>query len=108
MFRVLSVARVDQQLRGALLEGGKVMIEEADPGAVDTVLRQDFVTFAARCFRKLNPQAALAMNWHLEVIAAKLPAAGRAARRTRRPDRELEPELSLRQRLALNHKHDPD
>jgi hypothetical protein len=44
------------------------------------VLRQDFVTFAARCFRNLNPQAAL--NWRLEVIAAKLTAAGRAARRT--------------------------
>jgi hypothetical protein len=46
------------------------------------VLRQDFVTFAARCFRNLNPQAALAMNWRLEVSAAKLTAAGRAARRT--------------------------
>jgi hypothetical protein len=46
------------------------------------VLRQDFVTFAVRCFRKLNPQAVLAINWHLEVIAAKLTGAGRAARRT--------------------------
>ena len=36
--------------------------------------RQDFGTFAARCFHDLNPQAELAMNWHLEVIAAKLTA----------------------------------
>jgi predicted phage terminase large subunit-like protein len=36
------------------------------------VLREDFATFAARCFCDLNPQAKLAMNWHLEVIAAKL------------------------------------
>ena len=55
---------------------------EPDPGAVDTALRQDLITFAARCFRNLNPQAALAINWHLEVIAAKLTGAGRAARRT--------------------------
>jgi hypothetical protein len=38
------------------------------------LLRHDFVTFAARCFQDLNPQADLAMNWHLEVIAAKLIA----------------------------------
>ena len=40
----------------------------------DVLLRQDFVTFAARCFHDLNPQTELAMNWHLEVIAAKLTA----------------------------------
>ena len=38
------------------------------------VLREDFATFVARCFPDLNPQAKLAMNWHLEVIAAKLMA----------------------------------
>ena len=38
-------------------------------------------SFAARYFRNLNPQAGLAMNWHLEVIAAKLTAARRAGRR---------------------------
>jgi hypothetical protein len=38
------------------------------------MLRQDFSTFAARCFHDLNPQTDLAMNWHLEVIAAKLAA----------------------------------
>src|SRR5262249_32823370 len=36
------------------------------------VLRQDYLTFVARCFCDLNPQVELAMNWHLEVIAAKL------------------------------------
>src|SRR5215831_15838023 len=36
------------------------------------VLRQDYLTFVARCFCDLNPQVKLAMNWHLEVIAAKL------------------------------------
>jgi hypothetical protein len=36
------------------------------------VLREDFATFVARCFGDLNPQAKLAMNWHHEVIAAKL------------------------------------
>jgi predicted phage terminase large subunit-like protein len=40
----------------------------------EALLRQDFVTFATRCFHDLNPQAELAMNWHLEVIAAKLTA----------------------------------
>jgi hypothetical protein len=38
----------------------------------EALLRQDFARFAARCFHDLNPQAELAMNWHLEVIAAKL------------------------------------
>jgi len=46
-----------------------------DPRAeYETMLRQDFGTFAARCFYDLNPQTDLAMNWHLEVIAAKLTA----------------------------------
>jgi predicted phage terminase large subunit-like protein len=40
----------------------------------EALLRQDFATFAARCFHDLNPQAELAMNWHLEIIAAKLTA----------------------------------
>ncbi len=40
----------------------------------EALLRQDFVTFATRCFHDLNPQAELAMNWHLQVIAAKLTA----------------------------------
>ena len=44
----------------------------------EALLRQDFVTFATRCFHDLNPHAELAMNWHLQVIAAKLTACGKA------------------------------
>src|SRR5437764_4811347 len=36
------------------------------------LLRHDLATFAGRCFQELKPQTSLAMNWHLEVIAAKL------------------------------------
>jgi hypothetical protein len=50
------------------------MIVGLTPAEYETVLRQDFATFAARCFHDLNPQAELAMSWHLEVIAAKLSA----------------------------------
>ena len=50
------------------------MIENLTREQYDSVLRQDFVTFTARCFHDLNPQAELAMNGHLEVIAAKLTA----------------------------------
>jgi hypothetical protein len=50
------------------------MIESLTRTEYDTLLRQDFPTFAARCFYELNPQAELAMNWHIEVIAAKLAA----------------------------------
>ena len=44
--------------------------------------RDDFVSFAARSFRELNPRAPFAMNWHFELIAAKLAAvrAGRIRR----------------------------
>jgi hypothetical protein len=49
-----------------------MMIENLTPAAYETLLRQDFSTFAARCFYDLNPQTELAMNWHVEVIAAKL------------------------------------
>ena len=46
-----------------------------DPRAeYETMLRQDFSTFAGRCFVDLNPQTDLAINWHIEVIAAKLTA----------------------------------
>ena len=36
------------------------------------LLRDDFASFAACCFRELNPRARLAMNWHVEVMAGKL------------------------------------
>src|SRR6516165_7704563 len=50
------------------------MIEELTRAEYNAVLRNDFAFFASRCFHELNPQAELAMNWHLEVIAAKLAA----------------------------------
>jgi hypothetical protein len=40
----------------------------------DAQLRLDFAAFAQRCFRELNPLTALAMNWHVEVMTAKLAA----------------------------------
>jgi len=41
-------------------------------------LRLDFVSFAQRRFRGLSPRTAFVMNWHIEIIAAKLmaPAVG--------------------------------
>ena len=50
------------------------MIEIINRAEYEVLLRRDFGTFAARCFGDLNPQAELATNWHLEVIAAKLTA----------------------------------
>jgi hypothetical protein len=50
------------------------MIENPTPAEYETLLRQDFSTFAARCFFDLNPQTELATNWHLDVIAGKLAA----------------------------------
>ena len=50
------------------------MIENLTRAEYDALLRNDFALFATRCFHDLNPQAELAMNWHLKVIAAKLMA----------------------------------
>jgi hypothetical protein len=38
------------------------------------LLRIDFVSFAQRCLCELSPRAQFAMNWHIEIIAAKLMA----------------------------------
>ena len=40
----------------------------------DTLLRLDFVSFAQRCLCELSPRAQFAMNWHIEILAAKLMA----------------------------------
>jgi len=40
----------------------------------DAQLRLDFAAFAQRRFRELNPLVAFAMNWHVEVMTAKLAA----------------------------------
>src|SRR5215831_17891286 len=50
------------------------MIEGLTRAEYGALLRNDFALFVARCFHELNPQTELAMNWHLEVIAAKLTA----------------------------------
>jgi hypothetical protein len=50
------------------------MLETLTRAEYEFLLRHDFATFAGRCFQDLNPQTDLAMNWHLEVIAAKLTA----------------------------------
>src|SRR5215468_9514851 len=47
------------------------MIEGLTRAEYDALLRNDFSLFVARCFHELNPQTELAMNWHLEVIAAQ-------------------------------------
>src|ERR1700747_21849 len=49
-------------------------MKDLSPPEYDAILRSDFGFFAQRCFSELNPQAAFAPNWHLEIIAAKLTA----------------------------------
>jgi hypothetical protein len=44
------------------------------PGEYRALLRRDLVSFAQCCFRELNPRTRFAMNWHIEIIAAKLIA----------------------------------
>jgi len=48
----------------------------------EALLRADFAGFAHRAFCELNPRACFAMNWHFEVMAAKLAAVreGRSGR----------------------------
>src|SRR5690348_10248333 len=48
------------------------MLQDLTRAEYEVLLRRDFTTFAGRCFYELNRQTNLAMNWHLEVIAAKL------------------------------------
>ena len=43
-------------------------------GECAALLHHDFASFAARAFRELNPRTSFAMNWHIELIAAKLAA----------------------------------
>src|SRR5437660_4537019 len=49
-------------------------MNDFSPCEYDAILRSDLDSFAELCFRDLNPQAELVMNWHLEVIAAALTA----------------------------------
>jgi hypothetical protein len=50
------------------------MISELSHREYGVILRSDLSCFAERCFYELNPQASFLMNWHIEVIAAKLAA----------------------------------
>ena len=43
-------------------------------GECAVLLHHDFASFAARAFRELNPRTPFWMNWHAELIAAKLAA----------------------------------
>jgi hypothetical protein len=47
---------------------------DAASGECATLLYHDFASFAARAFRELNPRTPFLMNWHIELIAAKLAA----------------------------------
>jgi len=70
----------------------------------------DFNTFAARCFHNLNPQAELAMNRHLDVIAAKLTDVreGRIQRRiSNLPPRHLKSLMASIAFSAWRLGHDP-
>jgi len=44
------------------------------PTEYRALLRQDLCGFSQRCFHQLNPQTPLHMNWHIEVMTAKLEA----------------------------------
>src|SRR5271156_5523103 len=47
------------------------------PEQYRALLRQYFCAFIQRSFRHLKPQTSMQMNWHIEVIAAKLEACRR-------------------------------
>src|ERR1700738_652850 len=56
--------------------------DDAAWGECAALLYHDFASFAARAFGELNPRTPFLMNWHIELIAAKLAAvrAGRIRR----------------------------
>ena len=49
-------------------------MSEISPEEYSALLRRDFCTFIQRCFYELNPHTDFHMNWHIEVMAAKLDA----------------------------------
>ena len=51
---------------------GEPAMSALSPSEYNAILRSDLGFFAQRCFSELNPQAAFAPNWHLEIIAGKL------------------------------------
>src|SRR5947209_17386398 len=60
-------------------EPGRVVqqMNDVSPDFVRALMRADFCSFVNRAFLELNSGATLAINWHLELIAAKLDAVRR-------------------------------
>jgi len=48
--------------------------EDTEWSECAALLYHDFTSFAACCFRELNPRTRFLMNWHFEVMAGKLAA----------------------------------
>jgi hypothetical protein len=46
-----------------------IVAGDAAPAECAALLRDDFASFAAWCFRELNPRTRFAANWHFEVMA---------------------------------------
>ena len=51
-----------------------VVADDTGWGECAALLRDDFASFAARCFRELNSRTPFTANWHFELVAAKLAA----------------------------------
>ncbi|HEX4185714.1 MAG TPA: hypothetical protein VHY78_07625 [Stellaceae bacterium] len=88
----------------AIVAGDAALAEYA------ALLRDDFASFAAWCFRELNPRTRFAMNWHFELMAGKLAAVREG--RTRRliinvPPRHLKSHLASVAFPAWCLGHDP-
>jgi predicted phage terminase large subunit-like protein len=51
-----------------------IVVGDAALAEYAALLRDDFASFAAYCFRELNPRTPFAANWHIDLIAGKLTA----------------------------------
>jgi hypothetical protein len=74
--------------------------------AADAELAEYAASFAAWCFRELNPRTRFAANWHVEVMAGKLAAVYHG--RSRRlivsvPPRHLKSQTRSRAREASSY-----
>jgi len=49
-------------------------MSELTQAEYQSVLRQDLCSFVHRCFLELNPGTEFVLNWHIELMAAKLAA----------------------------------
>jgi hypothetical protein len=55
----------------------RLRMKDLSPAEYRVLLRRYLRAFVQRCFHHLNPQTEFMMNWHVEVIAAKLEACRR-------------------------------